>query len=99
MAFSEPSSLSQALTQLIALRGYNRFQGNQDLQTAWATVAGPAHAAHSRPLKISRGVLQVRVDNAPLMNELMSFHGPELVRRLQAEFPSLKIKQLKFTLK
>ena len=94
----DPLPLSAALAELIALRGFARRQADTELQDAWATAAGKEWAAQTRPGRIVRGVLHVDVTAAALLNELASFHGPELTRRLQQAAPHLRIKGIKFRL-
>lgn len=98
MVARDPLPLSVALSELIALRGFARVHSNNDLETAWKKVAGSELAAQTRPTLVSRGTLTVAVENAPLLSELASFQGPELLQKLKQEFPHLKIKNLKFKL-
>ena len=93
-----PQPLSQALSELITLRGYARVMGNAQLQAAWTDVAGPQIASQTRASAIKRGVLQVGVAHAPLLAELVSFHKATLLKGLQANHADLKIRDLKFKL-
>lgn len=94
----DPQPLSVALAELIALRGFARIRGDDELQAAWKQVAGEELAGHSRPLQISRGVLTVSVSSAPLLNELASFRSAGLLQLFKQSFPHLKVKNLKFRL-
>jgi hypothetical protein len=98
MAARDPLPLSVALSELIAIRGFARVRSDNELETAWKTVAGPDIAAQSRPMLVSRGTLTVSVENPPLLSELASFEGPGLLQRLKQQYPHLKIKNLKFKL-
>lgn len=98
MVARDPLPLSAALSELIALRGFARVRGDQELETAWKKAAGPDLAEHTRPLQVSRGILSISVDNAPLLSELTAFHGPELLRNIKQLYPHLNIKNLKFKL-
>ncbi|WP_010587807.1 DUF721 domain-containing protein [Schlesneria paludicola] len=98
MAARDPQLLSLALSELIALRGFARVRGDNELEAVWKAVAGPELAAQTRPLQVSRGVLMVSVENAPLLSEISAFQGPELLQRLKQKAPHLKIKNLKFKL-
>lgn len=94
----DPQPLSTALAELIALRGFARKQGHDDLQRAWEAVAEPEWAAMAKPLKIQKGVLHVSVSNAALLSQLAAFHAAELAGKLQSQFPRLQIRSLKFQL-
>ena len=98
MVARDPLPLSVALSELIAIRGFARVRSDSELEAAWKQVAGSEFAAQTRPLRISRGTLTVWVGNAPLLNELASFQGPELLQRLKHQYPHLKILTLKFKL-
>lgn len=95
----EPKQLSQALSELIALRGLARVRGESQLAGVWKEIAGGAIAANTRVLGIKRGVLQVGVSNAPLLSELASFHKGSLLEVLTKKHADLKIRDLKFLLK
>jgi hypothetical protein len=95
---SDPQPLSLALAELIATRGFARSRSDDDLQTAWRTVAGE-FAATTRPVKIARGVLTVEVRSTGILNEVVSFHTGTLLAAMQRQAPHLRIKSLKFRLK
>ncbi|MCY2968623.1 MAG: DciA family protein [Planctomycetota bacterium] len=94
----DPLPLSQVLSELIALRGYARRDANRELQNAWAAAAGEAVAKQTRAMEIKRGVLQVAVATSPLLSELVGFYRVQLVARLKALSPELRIKDVKFRL-
>jgi predicted nucleic acid-binding Zn ribbon protein len=94
-----PERLSQAVTELIALRGWAQVQGHARLNEAWKAAAGASIAASTRILGIRRSVLQVAVGNSPLLSELAAYHKPSLLAALARECPELKVRDLKFVLK
>lgn len=94
----EPQPLSVALAELIALRGFARVRSDDELRSVWQRVAGEELAGQARPLQIVRGVLTIAVASAPLLNELVSFQSPDLLKRLRQQAPHLNIKSLKFRL-
>ena len=98
MAARDPLPLSVALSELIAIRGFARVRSDSELEAAWKQVAGPDLSAQTRPVRVSRGTLTVSVENAPLLSELASFQGPELLQLIKQRYPHLKIQTLKFKL-
>ncbi|MEZ6046244.1 MAG: DUF721 domain-containing protein [Planctomycetaceae bacterium] len=94
-----PQPLSKVLSDLFALKGYARVQGNEQLHQYWKKVAGSQLAAQTRVLGIKRGVLQVGVTNAPLLSELAAFRKTQLLKQLQEEASELKVRDLKFILR
>lgn len=94
-----PRPLSEALAEVVALRGLARFQGDAQLQEIWNSVAGERFAAATKVIGIKRSVLQIAVRNAPLLSELVSFHQHTLKESLRQNHPHLKIRDLKFVLK
>jgi predicted nucleic acid-binding Zn ribbon protein len=93
-----PQQLSQALRQLIALRGYARPRGDAQLQNAWRDAVGQPIAKQTRAVAIRRGVLHVSVSNSALLSELNGFHKQLLLGKLTEMHGDLKIKELKFKL-
>jgi len=93
-----PQRLSQALSELIAFRGYARVQGNAQLQSAWSAVAGATIARQTRALTIKRGVLNISVSSAPLLSELAGFYRVAFLEKFRESFAELRIKDLKFRL-
>lgn len=95
----DPRPVSEAISELISLRGIARYQGNAELHAAWKDVSGKKFASQTRVLGLKRGVLQVGVTNAPAMGELASFHKASFLNELKKNYPDLKIRDLKFSLK
>ena len=98
MVSRDPLPLSVALSELIAIRGFARVRSDRELEMAWKQVAGAELSTQTRPQRVSRGTLTIAVENAPLLNELASFQGPELLQRIKQNYPHLKIQSLKFKL-
>ncbi len=94
-----PDRLSQAVTDLIALRGWARVRGNAQLAEAWKSVAGDFVASGTKVVGIRRGVLQVAVANSPLLSELAAYHKTTLLAALTRDHPELKIRDLKFVMR
>src|ERR1700722_6483547 len=94
-----PQRLSQAVSDLIALRGWAQVQGHARLDQAWKAAAGASIAASTRVLGIRRNVLQVAVGNSPLLSELAAYHKASLLAALSRGCPELKLRDLKFVLK
>jgi predicted nucleic acid-binding Zn ribbon protein len=99
MPFSpDPQPLASAVSRLIQERGLARQRANMALQGAWKQVAGDRIAAASRVQGVRRGVLQVTVDNAPLLSELQAFRKPALLKQLQTDHPEWRLKEIRFRL-
>jgi predicted nucleic acid-binding Zn ribbon protein len=94
-----PDRLSQAVTDLIALRGWARVRGNAQLAEAWKSVAGASVAGGTRVVGIRRGVLHVAVGNSPLLSELAAYHKMNLLATFSRDHPELKIRDLKFVMR
>jgi predicted nucleic acid-binding Zn ribbon protein len=67
------------------------------LRAEWERVVGEAIAQRSRPLKVRGGTLLVEVRNSTWMNEIQ-FHRSEIVRKVNREFPKLKIDDIRLQL-
>jgi predicted nucleic acid-binding Zn ribbon protein len=90
-----PEVLGEVLSRLFTARGWGRRQGQLRLESAWAEVAGP-HAAHTRLGALRRGVLEVVVDSAVLLQELAHFHKRRLLQELRRRLPGTPLTDLRF---
>ncbi len=94
----QPQRLADAISQLISVRGLARARGPEQLDQVWAEIAGSAIAKRTHITGLKRGVLQIAVSNAALLNELVSFHRESLLRELQGQHATLGVRELKFRL-
>jgi predicted nucleic acid-binding Zn ribbon protein len=91
-----PERLGEILGRLFAARGWGRRQERLRLEQAWAEAAGPEHAAHTRANSLRRGVLEVVVDNAVLLQELAHYHKRRLLEQLRRRLPGTSLNDLRF---
>ena len=91
-----PEKLGEILSRLFTARGWGRRQERLRLEQAWAEAAGPEHAAHTRTAALRRGVLEVVVDNAVLLQELAHYHKRRLLEQLRRRLPEVTITDLRF---
>ena len=92
----DPEPLREILSRLFTARGWGGRQGKKQLEGVWADAVGDEHAPLTRVLGVRRGVFEVEVTNAALMQELAHFHKRRLLQMLQERLPSHKIKDLRF---
>jgi predicted nucleic acid-binding Zn ribbon protein len=95
----DPQPLSVAISEYITRRGFARVHGNAQLKNDWNKIVGERIASKTKVLGLSRGTLEIGVGNSALLQELASFHRPEFLSKIQAEYPAHNIKELKFKLK
>jgi predicted nucleic acid-binding Zn ribbon protein len=91
-----PEPLAEVLSRLFTARGWGRRQERLHLERAWQEAVGPDHAAHTRPGTLRRGVLEVLVDNAVLLQELAHFHKRRLLEQLRSRLPGTPLTDLRF---
>jgi predicted nucleic acid-binding Zn ribbon protein len=92
----DPELLGEILSRLFTARGWGRRQGQLRLEKAWTEAVGPAHADHTRVGLLRRGVLEVVVDNAVLLQELAHFHKRRLLEQLRRLLPGTNVTDLRF---
>jgi predicted nucleic acid-binding Zn ribbon protein len=90
-----PENLGEILSRLFAARGWGRRQERLGLEEAWTEAVGPEHAAQTRVSGLRRGVLEVVVANAALMQELAHFHKRRILEQLRRRLPG-KVSDLRF---
>jgi predicted nucleic acid-binding Zn ribbon protein len=91
-----PERLGEILSRLFTARGWGRRQERLRLEQAWAEAVGPEHASHTRAESLRRGVLEVVVDNAVLLQELAHFHKRRLLEQLRTRLPGTPLRDLRF---
>jgi predicted nucleic acid-binding Zn ribbon protein len=91
-----PENLGEVLSRLFAARGWGRKQGRLQLEQAWNEAVGPEFAPHTQPGAIRRGVLEVVVGNAVLLQELTHFHKRRLLEQLRQKLPGTTLHDLRF---
>jgi hypothetical protein len=98
-----PENLGEILSRLFTARGWGRRQGRLHLEKAWADVilevALEVQADLSGQTRVSalrRGVLEVEVGNAVLLQELTHFHKRRLLEALRRRLPETPLNDLRF---
>jgi predicted nucleic acid-binding Zn ribbon protein len=84
------------LSRLFAARGWGRRQDRLRLEESWRSVVGPERAAHTRVGALRRGVLEIVVDNAVLLQELAHYQKRRLLAQLRARMPTVHLTDLRF---
>ncbi|MCI0700896.1 MAG: DUF721 domain-containing protein [Planctomycetia bacterium] len=91
-----PENLADILGRMFASRGWGRKNDRLRLEAAWAEVAGPELLRDTQVLGIKRGVLEIAVRNAVLLQELTQFHKRGLLTKLRVALPGVTLTDLKF---
>jgi len=91
-----PENLADILGRLFTSRGWGRKNDRLRLESAWAAAAGAELQKDTQVLGFKRGVLEVAVRNAVLLQELTQFHKRGLITRLRAALPGVTLTDLKF---
>lgn len=91
-----PERLSEILSRLFAARGWGRRQARLHLERAWETAVGPQFAPQTRLTAVTRGIMEIEVENGALLQELAHFHKRKLLEKLRELLPTTTIKDLRF---
>jgi predicted nucleic acid-binding Zn ribbon protein len=91
-----PEALRDVLGQLFTARGWGRRQDRLHLERAWEGAAGADVASHTLVGGLRRGVLEVHVDSAVLLQELNGFHKRRLLAELRRRLPGTPLNDLRF---
>lgn len=91
---SNERSLKEALEGLIQDYGLRAKLDEQAIRAAWTDVAGEMIARHTQSLDLRRGKLTVKVDSAPLRQEL-HFMRTTLVELLNKRFEREVVKEIR----
>jgi predicted nucleic acid-binding Zn ribbon protein len=91
-----PEALGEILSRLFTTRGWGRRQGQLHLEQAWNEAAGPDIAAQTRVNALRRGVLEILVGNAVLLQELAHYHKHRLLEQLRRRLTGTPLTDLRF---
>lgn len=95
-ANSGPEPLADILGRMFASRGWGRKSERKRLEEAWTSAAGQQFGPETRVLGMKRGVLEVEVRTAVLLQELTHFHKRGLLGKLRHNLPGVTLTDLKF---
>lgn len=90
-----PEHLAEVLSRLFTAKGWGRRQDRLHLEKAWAEAA-PEFATHTRVGQLRKGVLEVLVDSAVLLQELTHYHRRRLLEQLRKRLPNTSLTDLRF---
>jgi predicted nucleic acid-binding Zn ribbon protein len=91
-----PEKVADILGRLFASRGWGRKNDRLRLESAWAEAAGAELLRDTRLLGVKRGVMEIEVKNAVLIQELTQFHKRGLLIKLRKALPGVTLTDLKF---
>jgi len=92
----QPEPIKEVLSRLFTARGWGRRQGRLHLERAWAEAVGEEYESKTRVLGLKRGIFEVEVASAVLVQELLHYHKRRLLQALRAKLPGQTIKELRF---
>jgi hypothetical protein len=90
-----PELLKEVLGRLFLARGWGRRQERLHIEVAWEEAVGPQWRDNTRVLGLKRGVLEVEVDNAVLLQELAHFHKRRLLEQLRSRLAGTPVNDLR----
>lgn len=91
-----PELLGEILSRLFTARGWGRRQDRLRMEQAWTHAVGPDLAPHTRIGNLRRGVLEIEVANAILLQELASYHKRRLLEELRKRLTGVTVTDLRF---
>jgi predicted nucleic acid-binding Zn ribbon protein len=89
-------SVPDALKKLLPKLGLTERLNEQEILNAWREIVGDFLAAHSLPVSVRAGVLQVQVLQPTVRYELDRTWKPEILKKLRARFGARTIREIRF---
>jgi hypothetical protein len=93
---SGPENLAEVLGRMFVSRGWGRVSERTQLEGAWREAATAEFAAVTRVAGLRRGILEIEVKNAVVIQELAHFHKKRILSALRTLLPKQKITDVKF---
>jgi predicted nucleic acid-binding Zn ribbon protein len=94
----DPEPLKEILARLFLSRGWGQRQDRLRLEEAWRQAVGEVAAEQTQLGALRRGVLEVLVRDAVLLQELAHFQKRQLVAALQQSLGPTRVTELRFRL-
>jgi hypothetical protein len=91
-----PELLSEVLSRLFTARGWGRRQERLRLEQAWAESIGADGAQKTRVAALKRGILEIEVASAVLLQELTHYHKRPLLEQIRKRLPGVTVMDLRF---
>ncbi|MFH0963537.1 MAG: DUF721 domain-containing protein [Planctomycetota bacterium] len=95
---ARPLALREILENLRKNGPLRRRRVLSSAEKRWREAAGAELAAHTRTGSLRRGTLTVLCDSSALLAELSTFHGADILRRLQEAKGGPYVRKLEFRL-
>jgi len=89
------TQVSAAVQALVARLGLSERIDEADILAAWREIVGDFLAEHSRPSRLTKGVLHVEVMQPSVRYELDRTWRPEILRKLQERFGRNTVKDIR----
>src|SRR5262245_54373169 len=93
-----PERIAEVLSRLFTARGWGEQQQRIRLETAWREAAGELAAKSTQIGVLRRGVLEIVVRQAVLLQELAQFQKQTLLSKLQKSLGEKTVTDLRFRL-
>lgn len=91
-----PEPIGEVLSRMFIARGWGRKQDRLRLEQAWAIAVGPEASGNTRVGAFKRGVLEIEVVGAVLMQELAHFRKKPVLEKLRQQLPGVTVSDLRF---
>ena len=98
MADRKFTRVGELLPSILSKLGLEQRFKEQQILSLWPAIVGEELAARTKATRVDRGILYVHVDHGAWMQEL-HFMEQELLRRLRARAPGVKLKRIQFSSK
>ena len=90
-----PQAMSDLVSKLMARKGYGQLAAHEALNEHWETIVGKRLGKHSRVVHVSRGTVQILVENSAVLQELV-FQKKKILTKLKQAFTKQEIVEVKF---
>ncbi|GAA1957419.1 DUF721 domain-containing protein [Agromyces allii] len=91
----DPKPLGDAIDGLTSQLGWSAPLSQHELLASWSSLVGDEIAAHSEPIGIEHGVLQVRCESTAWATQLRILRA-DLVTRILDGFPEAGVESIRF---
>lgn len=90
--------IGTVLSELIARRGLSRLRQQEQWEQAWRETVGDSVSRNTRVGSVRGGIVEIRVNNSSLLQELAAFRKQELLSRFRQKVAFAKLRDIRFRL-
>ena len=95
--YRKPNHIKDVLKQVLkGIGGKKRAKKQTTISIIWQETVGEKISSHTQIVDVKQKTIHVKVDSAPLLNELAQFRKKEILYKINQKTPDNPYQDIKF---